>query len=229
MTTTMESKRSTFFKEGAEGEYVLSFKDVVLFLLRRVWLIVIIAIALTGITVGYTLMQTPVYQAQTKLLVGQEAGAVNTPQANVWGPDLLNQLIETLVEGVRSRPLAEEALNELDWQMDPDGFVENLSAQHVGKTQFITIIYTDPSPERAQQAANAVGDVFPRWVSEINPSSINIYATVVEEAETPQTPIRPNPVRNGFIALALGLMLGVGVAILLEYFGYGRRLPGKGT
>ncbi|MGH8986450.1 MAG: polysaccharide biosynthesis tyrosine autokinase, partial [Acidimicrobiia bacterium] len=40
---------------------------------------------------------------------------------------------------------------------------------------------------------------------------------VVTEADTPSSPVEPKPVRNGLIALALGLVLGVGLAFLRDY------------
>ncbi|MCA1676565.1 MAG: hypothetical protein LC799_31790, partial [Actinobacteria bacterium] len=42
-------------------------------------------------------------------------------------------------------------------------------------------------------------------------------AQPVEQASVPTTPVRPRPLRTGALALALGLMLGVGVAFLLDY------------
>ncbi|MGI8794247.1 MAG: polysaccharide biosynthesis tyrosine autokinase [Acidimicrobiales bacterium] len=42
-------------------------------------------------------------------------------------------------------------------------------------------------------------------------------ATVQTEAEAPTSPISPKPKRTGALALAVGLMLGVGVAFLREY------------
>jgi len=42
-------------------------------------------------------------------------------------------------------------------------------------------------------------------------------AQLVTPAVAPISPIRPTPERNGIVALAVGLMLGVGLAFLLEY------------
>lgn len=42
-------------------------------------------------------------------------------------------------------------------------------------------------------------------------------AQVVSEAEDPDAPVRPEPVRNGVLALAVGIMAAVGLAYLLEY------------
>ena len=42
-------------------------------------------------------------------------------------------------------------------------------------------------------------------------------AQLITEAETPTTPVRPTPRRSGALALAVGLMLGVGFAFLRDY------------
>ena len=41
----------------------------------------------------------------------------------------------------------------------------------------------------------------------------------------PTKPKRPDPVRTGLIALALGLKLGVGLALVLEYLDDSRHTP----
>lgn len=42
-------------------------------------------------------------------------------------------------------------------------------------------------------------------------------AQLVGSAEVPTTPVKPQPIRNGVLAVAIGLMLGVGLAFLAEY------------
>ena len=42
-------------------------------------------------------------------------------------------------------------------------------------------------------------------------------AQVVARAEEPTTPVKPTPIRDGALALVLGLLLGVGLAFLAEY------------
>ena len=42
-------------------------------------------------------------------------------------------------------------------------------------------------------------------------------AQLVTQAATPTSPIRPTPLRNGLLALVLGLILGLGLAFLVEY------------
>jgi receptor protein-tyrosine kinase len=122
-----------------------------------------------------------------------------------------------MVGGVSSRPVAEAVIREQDLPMTPEEFLEHLSVEQEPNTQWIHVKYKDPSPERAQRVTNAVGDVFSKQVSEVSPSANAITATVWEQAALPDEPVSPNPVRNGLLALMLGLMLGVGLAFLLEY------------
>jgi len=51
----------------------------------------------------------------------------------------------------------------------------------------------------------------------VSPSANSITATVWEQAAMPDSPVSPDPVRDGMLALALGLLLGVGLAFLLEH------------
>ncbi|MCA3748410.1 MAG: capsular biosynthesis protein, partial [Rubrobacter sp.] len=59
--------------------------------------------------------------------------------------------------------------------------------------------------------------IFSERVSEVSPGANAITATVWEEAVVPETPVSPDPLLNGLVALALGLLLGLGLAFLLEY------------
>ena len=201
--------------EALQDEYVLSVKDLLGVLWRRLWVIVLVAVVLAGSAVGFDLLRTPTYEASIKILVGQEQD--NTP-SNLGGEvQGLQQITQTMVEAVETRPVAEAVIRELDLGISPEGFLENLSVEQAGATQFIEVSYEDANPESAQRIANAVGDVFSEQVSEISPSANAITATVWERAAFPDAPASPNPVRDGMLALALGGMLGIGLAFLLEH------------
>jgi capsular polysaccharide biosynthesis protein len=199
-----------------EGEYVISLRELLQVLLKRLWLIVLVAFVFTGVTMGFTLAQAPEYEASIKMLVGQEQGNTNsgTLQGEVVG---LQRLAQTMVEGIKTRPVAEAVVQQLDLQMGPGDVLERLSVEQIRETQFIQASYRDPSPERAQEVVNTVGDIYSKQVSDISPSANAITVTVWERAEAPTVPVSPKPVRDGLAALALGVLLGVALAYLLEY------------
>ena len=208
--------------QDAEGQYVISLKDLFEVVKRRSWIILLTAVLCAGLAVGFSLLQTPVYEASIKILVGQERGRTDAPRDDV---NSLQQLTRTMAEGVNSRPVAEGVIQELGLQTSPGEVLDNLSAEQVRETQFIQVNYRDPSPERAQQGANTVGDVFSEQISEVSPSASAVTATVWERAETPDEPVEPNPLRNGLAALVLGLGLGMGLAFLLEHLDDSWRSP----
>jgi capsular polysaccharide biosynthesis protein len=172
----------------------------------------------SGAALGFSLWQTPVYEASTKLLVGQKLENNDVQQVNLAGSvEGLQQLTQTIVEAINSRPVAEEVIQQLGLQIGTGELLENLSVEQIGSTQFIQLSYKDTDPKRAQQIANTVSEVASERISGQSTGASGITATVWEDAEVPDTPVSPNPVRNGILALGLGLMLGLGFALLTEY------------
>ncbi len=199
--------------EVAQGEFVLSLGDFLRVVWKRLWVVLLVTIVLVGAAVGSSLWLTPTYEASNKILVGQERGITETPN-EVAG---LQKLTQTMAEAVNSRPVAEAVIQQLGLQMTPEELLEgHLNVKQVRDTQFIQVDYEDPSPERAQQVVNTIGDVFSEQVSQVSPSANDITATVWERAEVPDEPVSPDPVRNSLLALGLGLMFGLGLAFLLE-------------
>lgn len=180
------------------------------------------AIVLTGAAVGFSLMQTPKYEASIQILVGQERGISETPNDAVG----LQQLTQTMTVGLNSHRVADAVIRQEGLSTSPEDFLEeDLRVNQVPETQFIEVVYTDTDFQRAQRVANAVGAVFAKQIAEVSPSANSITATVWGPASGSQNPVSPNPLRNALAAFALGLMLGVGLAFLLEYLDDSWRSP----
>jgi capsular polysaccharide biosynthesis protein len=200
--------------EAAEGEYVLSFGGLLRVVKQRLWIVLLVTAVLTGAIIGLSFAQTPTYEASIKILVGQESGITQDPNY-VYG---LQQLTQTMTQSVSSRPLAEAVIDKENLRVTPEKFLEkHLTVEQIPETQLIEVAYTDTDPRRAQRVANTVGNVFSEQVAEVSPSANAITATVWEPAAVPDKPVSPNPLLNALIALVVGLMLGVGLALLLEY------------
>jgi capsular polysaccharide biosynthesis protein len=183
---------------------------------KRLWVVILVTLIFVGATVGSSLWQTPVYGASVKILVGQEleGDQAGNLSSSVQG---LEQLTQTMVEAINSRPVAGEVIRQLGLQMAPRDLLDNLTIEQIGTTQFIQLYYQDQDPQRAQNVVNALADVSSDRIAEASASGNDITATVWEYATVPSSPVSPNPVRNGLVALGLGLMLGLGLAFLLEY------------
>lgn len=199
--------------EVAENEYVFSLRPLLSVVWRRLWIIILVMVLFSGIAVANGLQQTPLYEATTKILVGRGGGMTESP-SDVEG---FQQLASTMAVAVVSRPVAEAAVQQQDLGLSSGALLSGLSADVIPETQFIEVKYTDSKPERARRVVNAVGTAFSKRISEVSQSTSDITATVWEPAITPAYPVSPTPWRDGFIALVLGGMLGLGLAFLLEF------------
>ena len=197
---------------------VVSLRDLLLPVWRRLWAVMLVVVMVVGTTIGFTLVQTPIYEASVKILIGSQAEGETEVPGNLYGDvQGLQTLTQTMTEAVASRPVAKAVIQRLDLSMSPNTLIDNLTASQVNATPFIWISYRDPDPERAHRIAGAVAEVFSEKVSEVNPSTSPINATVWERPPVPEEPASPNLLRNLLAGLAVGLMLGVVLAFLLEH------------
>jgi capsular polysaccharide biosynthesis protein len=192
---------------------------------RRAWIILLVVVALVGAAVGAALMQTPKYDGSIKMLVGQEPGVAQAQGQNPLDAFNLQQITLTLTEAANSSTVAEEVIRQLDLQMTPAEFSENLKVEQIKATQLIEITYRDTDPNRAQQIVNTVGDVFSEKASEAGTTANALSATVWERSQVPDSPAAPNLILYIGLALMMGSFLGVSLALLVDYLDDSWRSP----
>ena len=221
------TKGSATHAETVEGERHFSLRDVAQIIRKRLWMIVLVTLVFVGAAIAFSLWQTPVYEASVKLLVRQEQQTAD--QESISNPDkgvvALQQLTQAAVEAIDSRSVAEETIQRLELQVDPDKLVQNLSAEQIESTPFIHVAYKDADPEKAQEIVNTVGQISTERIPQLTTSTTGVTATIWEDATIPNTPLSPDPLRNGILALALGLMLSTGLAFVLGYLDDSWRSP----
>lgn len=216
------------FGQVSEGKHSLSVDELVRIVRRKIWFIILVMLLVAGSALGFSLLETPMYEGSIKLLVGQGHPEIekDTPYPPIADVFNLQMVTRTMAEGVQSENVAGVVIQQLNLSMTPEDFVNDyLRVQQIQDTQYIEVTYRDPSPERAQQVTNAVGDVFTEQISDVDLLAHQLKVTVWEPAETPDEPVSPNPLLNTLIGLVLGLMLGTGLAFLLEYLDDSWRSP----
>ncbi len=183
---------------------------------RRVWVIVLVALVLTGSALGFSLYQTPTYEASVKILVGQKStGDITNLAGDVSG---LQELTLTVAKATETMPVAQAVVEQLNLrEQSAKEVLRNMSAEQDPGTMFVNISYKSSDPKKAQLIANTIGEVLSQKISEVSLGANAITATVWEPATLPETPVSPDPIRNGLIALVVGGLLGVILAFLLEY------------
>lgn len=205
--------RHSVSTEAAEGQDMLSVKALLHILWRRLWIILLVAVVLAGMVVALDMQRPPQYQASIKILIGQKSGIAQLPQDWLG----LVGLTTTLTEVVVTRPVAEDVVERLDLQVSPEILLAGLTAEQIPDTQLIQVSYTGSDPKTTQRIVNATGTVFSDRVSDSSSDDSSLTATVLESAAVPDAPVSPNPLRDGLLALMVGSMLGIGLALLVEY------------
>ena len=223
-TTMSGNEPSAAFARAPEPERTFTVGDLARVLLRRLWVILLVVAVVVGFAVGVSFWQTPEYVASTKVLVGQEQ--INGQDTNLGGNVTgLQALTQTMILYIDTRPVAEEAIQRLGLGISPDEVLNNLTIEQMESSQLLLLSYKDTDPQRAEQVVNTVGQVSSERISASSAIASNIEANVIEKAIVPGTPISPQPLRNGLLAAVFGLMLGTGLALLMEYLDYSWRSP----
>jgi capsular polysaccharide biosynthesis protein len=197
-----------------DGAFV-SIADTARSARRRVWIVILLPLLTVSAAIGASLLQQPVYDATAKVVVspkGQQDNLSNT----ISGLQVL--AIEMEAAGL-NRSMVEEIVNA---QGEPSAVSEadlndNLTIAQLEDTRFLTLTYNDTDRNRAQEVVNNAAEIFAREAPDA--SGVADYAAmkVSAYAGVPPAPEDPDLLRNGFGALVIGLMLGVGLAFLLEY------------
>ena len=196
-------------------EETISLRELFQTLKKRFWLIAIIAVFATAVSgiVSYFVL-TPVYQASTQLLVNQSKSDQPVFNTNEIQTNL--QLINTYNVIIKSPAILNLVKEDLDLDMSTEALNGKITVGSEQNSQVVLITVQDPDAFMAADIANTVASVFQREISNImNVDNVSILAK--SEVKENPAPIKPQPTLNMAIALVVGLMLGVGLAFLLEY------------
>src|ERR687890_828796 len=144
---------------------------------------------------------------------------LQTLRQRMWTIMLVALVTTGVAIAVPTTPVAEAVVERLE--APPEGgageVLANSSAEPDPGTVFVNVSYKDSDPKRAQLIANTIGIVLSKKIPEMTLGANAITATVWEPATLPETPLSPDPIRNGIIGLMLGSLLGLVLAFLLEH------------
>lgn len=197
-------------------EETISLQDLFKTLKKRLALILtcmILAVTIAGV-VSYLLM-TPVYQAATQILVNQSP---QQDQDQFTSQEIQTnlQLINTYNVIIKSPAILEKVIERLSLDMTPSQLTQKIEVNSAENSQVLNVTVEDPEPYRAADIANTTAEVFEQEIPQLmNVDNVNILSPAVL-GESPQ-PVKPDPMLNMAIGAVIGLMLGVGMAFLLEY------------
>ncbi|KQL42443.1 hypothetical protein AN960_00320 [Bacillus sp. FJAT-25509] len=195
-------------------EETISLQELFGVIKKRLIMIISITVVATVVTgVISFLFLTPIYQSSTQLLVNQK----ETKDSSIYQNNQVQtnvQLINTYNVVIKSPAILNEVINQLNLDYTVAELTDNITVANEANSQVFTVSVQDPDPKQAQAIVNTIASVFQAKIKTI--MSVN-NVTVLAKADLSENPIKPNKKLNIAIGFAVGLMLSVGIAFLLEF------------
>jgi succinoglycan biosynthesis transport protein ExoP len=189
---------------------------------RRRAVVIIVCPLLGALLAGLVTLRLPnVYEAQVSLLVRPAQPLAVDPGAAALTSD---QILRTYARLMTERPLLETVISDASLHTDPTSLAKQIRVTPEPNTLILDVFVQDTDPARARDTANILVSDFITHVKSIqqseskNPTASSADNLVVEApAVLPDEPVSPEPLLNIGIGLLAGLLIGIGIAFLLDY------------
>lgn len=211
--------------EDTFDEEEISLREIFEVLKKRVKIIAAITIVsvLASAVITFFVIK-PVFESNTTIMVGKPKNRIMDPNNPITYQEVQTNrlLVSTYGEIAKSRSVLEEVIKSMNLAMTSDELRDKVDVSLVKDTEIIQIKVQDHDPVVAANLANAIAAAFSKQVIRI----MNVEnVQVVDEAIPGTTPVKPRPVLNITISIVLGLMVGVFLAFVLEFFDTSIKTP----
>jgi capsular polysaccharide biosynthesis protein/Mrp family chromosome partitioning ATPase len=189
--------------------------------LRQAWLV---AIALAAVVASAGLLlstQAPVYQASMKIVVGQ-GGGVFQPDAG----GAVDSFTQTMTNLLQSRVVAQTVIDRMGLiehgrQASPETLLDDVHVSSQPQSAVLSVTYESTDRRQAVGILNEIGRMFAGLVAQrlggdSATATTRVSATVFDPARVDPDPVSPRPARTLGIAVVLGLIIGVLLAVARE-------------
>jgi succinoglycan biosynthesis transport protein ExoP len=188
---------------------------------KRNLLLVLISTSLSlTLSTLLTLNATPIYNATTQLFVSTPASALDISSLAI-GSSFGNQRVSSYAKIVNSEITLSPVIQRLGLNVSPRDLANQVQVQNPLDTVLLDITVRDKNPQLASDIANAIGEQFSLTVGELELGSDQntaIKVSVTIPSQVPLVPTSPNKRLNAFVGFAVGLLIGVGLALLRLVF-----------
>lgn len=191
-----------------QKEVEFDLMQLVRYLFRRVWIILLITATFAG--AGYVISKettVPQYSTSCRIYIYKK-------EANLGYNDVLVSLFlrndcRIMITGYN---VSERVVEDLNLNISPEALSSRIKVIAEDDSRILEISYTDTNPQRAADVLNKVCEV----ASEQIMTHMKLDAvTVIYPAKVPTTPTATDLTRDTVIAAAVGFVLSAGVLIVL--------------
>jgi polysaccharide biosynthesis transport protein len=187
--------------------------------IRKRWQIIVavMLVVLAGAALA-TALSPKTYEADTRLFVSTSGSGDSS--ALLSGSNFTQQRVKSYADVITTPQVLDPVITSLKLNTTAAILGDQITATVPLDTVLIEVAVTNPDPRVAAQVADAVGKQFTRTVGDLESvtkgQSSPVKVTVVSAPTVPITPISPKPTRNLALGVVLGLLLGLGLALLRD-------------
>jgi polysaccharide biosynthesis transport protein len=188
-------------------------------IIRKRWqtIVAVTLVVLAGAALA-TALSPKVYEAQTQLFVST-SGGTDTSSNLLSGSNFTQQRVLSYADVITTPEVLDPVIKTLKLHTTATLLGDQITATVPLNTVLIQVAVTNTDPRVAAAVADAVGRQFTQTVADIESvkgQASPVKLTVVSVPTVPTTPISPMPTRNLALGVVLGLLLGLGLALLRD-------------
>ncbi|ASA23819.1 YveK family protein [Paenibacillus donghaensis] len=198
----------------------LDLRDYFRIVRKRMWMIISIVIVACVIAGVYSLyIKNPVYEASTKIIVNQTPTQSTVGQLDLNQINTNIQLINTYKEIIKTPAILDAVTQDYpQFNITTEELLKKVNVSSVNNTQVMTLVVRDNSYPKAAEIVNAISQVFKERIPSLfNVQNVSILNEAKVDPPIQPGPVEPNVIMNLAIAFIVSLMIGLGIAFLLEY------------
>jgi capsular exopolysaccharide synthesis family protein len=187
--------------------------------IRKRWQIIVavMLVVLAGAALA-TALSPKIYEADTRLFVSTSGSSDSS--ALLSGSNFTQQRVKSYADVITTPNVLDPVIASLRLNTTAAKLGKQITATVPLDTVLIEVAVTNPDPRIAAEVADAVGKQFTKTVADLENvtkgQSSPVKVTVVSSPTVPTTPISPKPTRNLALGVVLGLLLGLGLALLRD-------------
>ena len=185
--------------------------------LRQIFSVIlskIVVIILVGAIFGLValicskMLIKPTYESTTSLYVLNRQSQGTTTYSDLQSS---TQLTQDYVVLVTSRSVIEKVISELKLDMTNEELVKMINVNTPTNTRVLEITVSSHDQKQAKEIADKVADVSADSIGQIMQTE---KVTRIDAAQLPEKPVSPDVVKNGIIAVLLGIIIATAVVIV---------------
>ena len=181
-------------------------------------IIVAVTLVVLAGAAGATALSPKVYEATTQLFVSTSGSSDSS--ALLSGSNFTQERVVSYADVITTPTVLDPVIKTLQLNTTAATLGAQITATVPLNTVMIQVAVQNTNPRVAAGVADAVGKQFTSTVADLESVSTGqsspVKVTVVSAPTVPTTPVSPKPTRNLALGVVLGLLLGLGLALLRD-------------